>query len=82
MAMHRLPKIAREFLSYTSTDSAQAVIERAGFINQTLKEVPLNQQGDRLVQAVSVAGTSSVDVAAGQPVDATEIKRTRTPERH
>jgi phosphate transport system substrate-binding protein len=74
----RLPKIAREFLSYTSTDSAQAVIERAGFINQTLKEVPLNQQGDRLVQAVSVAGTNSVDVAAGQAVDATKSSEPNT----
>jgi phosphate transport system substrate-binding protein len=63
MAMHRLPKIAREFLAYTSTDSAQAVIERAGFINQNLEEIPLNQQGDRLVQAVSVAGTGSVEKA-------------------
>ena len=78
MPMHRLPKIAREFLSYTSTDSAQAVIERAGFINQTLKEVPLNQQGDRLVQAVSVAGTSSVDVAAGQAVDTTKSSEPNT----
>ena len=78
MPLHRLPKIARKFLSYTSTDTAQAVIERAGFINQILKEVPLNQQGGRLDQAVSVAGTSSVDVAAGLAVDATKSSEPNT----
>ena len=76
--MHRLPKISREFLRYTNTASAQALIEHACFINQTLKEVPLNLQGDRLVQAVSVAGTSSVDVAAGQAVDATKSSKPNT----
>ena len=56
MPMRRLPKIARQFLAYTSTASAQAVIRRAGFIDQALEDIPINQQGDRLVQAVAVAG--------------------------
>jgi len=45
MLMRRLPKIARQFLAYTSTASAQAVIRRAGFIDQALEDIPINQQG-------------------------------------
>ena len=73
MPMRRLPKIARDFLAYTGTSSAQAVIERAGFINQSLEEVPLNQQGDRLAQAVFVAGLGPVDANTTKPAAAEEI---------
>ncbi|MBO9399329.1 phosphate ABC transporter substrate-binding/OmpA family protein [Shimia sp. R9_3] len=52
----RLPKIARDFLSYTRSPSAQIVIRRAGFVDQTAEEVPINLQGDRFANAISVAG--------------------------
>ncbi len=62
----RLPKIAREFLAYTRSPSAQIVIRRAGFVDQTPEEVPVNLQGDRFANAISVAG---------QDVTLTELQR-------
>ncbi|WP_372886467.1 phosphate ABC transporter substrate-binding/OmpA family protein [Shimia sp.] len=52
----RLPKIARAFLAYTRSPSAQIVIRRAGFVDQSPEEVPVNLQGDRFANAISVAG--------------------------
>ena len=52
----RLPKIAREFLSYTRSPAAQLVIRRAGFVDQAPEEIPIDFQGDRLANAISVAG--------------------------
>ncbi len=52
----RLPKIAREFLAYTRSPSAQVVIRRAGFVDQAPEEIPVNLQGDRFVNAILVAG--------------------------
>ena len=52
----RLPKVAREFLAYTRSPSAQIVIRRAGFVDQTPEEVSINLQGDRFANAISVAG--------------------------
>ncbi|PSL18009.1 phosphate ABC transporter substrate-binding/OmpA family protein [Shimia abyssi] len=52
----RLPKLARDFLTYTRSPSAQLVIRRAGFVDQTAEEIPANIQGDRFVNAISVAG--------------------------
>jgi len=52
----RLPKLARDFLAYTRGPSAQVVIRRAGFVDQTSEEIPVNIQGDRLANAISVVG--------------------------
>jgi phosphate transport system substrate-binding protein len=52
----RLPKIAREFLSYTRSPAAQLVIRRAGFVDQAPEEISLDFQGDRLANAISIAG--------------------------
>lgn len=52
----RLPKIGRDFLAYTRGPSAQVVIRRAGFVDQTSEEIPINMQGDRLANAISVVG--------------------------
>lgn len=52
----RLPKIAREFLAYTRSPAAQLVIRRAGFVDQAPEEIPLDFQGDRIANALSVAG--------------------------
>jgi phosphate transport system substrate-binding protein len=53
----RLPLIAREFLAFTRGSAAQNVIRRAGFVDQTSEEVPVNQQGDRFANAIQQAGT-------------------------
>ncbi|SMP05006.1 phosphate ABC transporter substrate-binding/OmpA family protein [Shimia sagamensis] len=52
----RLPKLARNFLSYTRSPSAQIVIRRAGFVDQTAEEIPINLQGDRFANAIASAG--------------------------
>lgn len=52
----RLPKLAREFLSYLRDPSAQLVIRRAGFVDQTPEEIEINAQGDRFANAIAQAG--------------------------
>ena len=52
----RLPKLARDFLAYTRGPAAQIVIRRAGFVDQAPEEIPISQQGDRLANAIAVAG--------------------------
>jgi phosphate transport system substrate-binding protein len=52
----RLPKLARDFLAYLRTDSAQQVIRRVGLVDQKLEELPLDAQGGRLINAIRAAG--------------------------
>jgi phosphate transport system substrate-binding protein len=52
----RLPQLARDFLSFTRSPTAQIVIRRAGFVDQTPEEVPIDAQGNRFANAISVAG--------------------------
>ncbi|MDW4498020.1 phosphate ABC transporter substrate-binding/OmpA family protein [Sulfitobacter sp. D35] len=52
----RLPKVGREFLAYTRGLAAQNVIRRAGFVDQAPEEVPVDDQGDRFVNAIAAAG--------------------------
>jgi phosphate transport system substrate-binding protein len=52
----RLPKLAREFLSYTNSPAAQLVIRRSGFVDQAPERISLNAQGDRLANAIRAAG--------------------------
>lgn len=51
----RLPKLAREFLTYTRTGPAQIITRRAGFVDQAPEEIALNAQGDRFANAIRVA---------------------------
>ncbi len=53
----RLPQLAREFLTYTRSPTAQIVIRRAGFVDQAPEELSINQQGDRFANAISLIGT-------------------------
>lgn len=53
----RLPKLARDFLTFTRSDPAQIVIRRAGFVDQAPEEVAINDQGDRFANAITAAGT-------------------------
>lgn len=52
----RLPKVARDFLTYTRSPAAQIVIRRAGFVDQAPEQIALGAQGDRLANAVATAG--------------------------
>jgi phosphate transport system substrate-binding protein len=52
----RLPKLARDFLTFASSPAAQVVIRRAGFVDQTPEYIPMNIQGDRLANAIINAG--------------------------
>ncbi|MFV0514531.1 MAG: phosphate ABC transporter substrate-binding/OmpA family protein [Jhaorihella sp.] len=52
----RLPKLARDFLAYSRSPAAQMVIRRAGFVDQAPERVALDAQGDRLANAIAVAG--------------------------
>lgn len=62
----RLPKLARDFLAYMRSPSAQLVIRRAGFVDQAFTEVPVADQGERLSNAIR---------AAGQEVGLDELQR-------
>lgn len=53
----RLPALARDFLGFTRSAPAQLVIRRAGFVDQTPEEVPVDLQGDRLANAITIAET-------------------------
>ncbi|MEP3639302.1 MAG: substrate-binding domain-containing protein [Paracoccaceae bacterium] len=52
----RLPKMARQFLAFTRGPSAQIVIRRAGFVDQSPEEIEIEDQGNRLANAISSAG--------------------------
>ena len=46
-----------EFLDWMRSPSAQLVIRRAGFVDLAAVPIPLSDQGDRLANAISNAGT-------------------------
>ena len=52
----RLPKVAREFLTYARGPAAQIVIRRAGFVDQSPEQIPVALQGERLANALMAAG--------------------------
>ena len=54
LPVRRLPKLARDFLVYTRGPSAQMVVRRVGFVDQTPEEIPTNSQGERFVNAISI----------------------------
>ena len=53
----RLPQAARDFLAFTRSPTAQIVIRRAGFVDQTAEEISVEDQGNRFTNAITVAGT-------------------------
>ena len=56
LAPYRLPQLVRQFLAFTETAEAEAIVRRAGYVDQTLTRTPLNRQGERLRNAVLAAG--------------------------
>lgn len=65
----RFPKLVREFLSYLRDPSAQLVIRRVGFVDQSPEEIAINAQGDRFANAI---------LQAGEEVDLAELQRMTT----
>ncbi|MDX1781670.1 MAG: phosphate ABC transporter substrate-binding/OmpA family protein [Thalassovita sp.] len=52
----RLPKLARDFLTFTRGTAAQTVIRRAGFTDQQPEEIGIDLQGNRFANAITRAG--------------------------
>lgn len=52
----RLPKTAREFLDFLRSPVAQQVVRNLGFVDQQIGEVGIDRQGQRLANAISLAG--------------------------
>lgn len=52
----RLPKLARDFLTFTRGTQAQLVIRRAGYTDQAPELVPIDVQGNRFANAIAQAG--------------------------
>lgn len=48
----RLPRLIHEFLAFTAEPAAQLVIRRAGFVDQLPEEIALDDQGNRIANAV------------------------------
>lgn len=53
---HRLPLVAREFLTFLSTPEAQIAIARAGYIDRRAERQPMTRDGLRLINAIKGAG--------------------------
>lgn len=52
----RLPKIAREFLTFLRSPAAQRMVRHVGFVDQDVEEIGIQNQGKRLANAIASAG--------------------------
>lgn len=52
IAPYHIGPQAREFLEYATSAAAQMVVQRAGFVDQTIDEIPISAQGDRMAHAI------------------------------
>lgn len=52
----RLPLLAREFLEFLATPTAEAVVARAGFVDRATERAPMTMDGLRLINAIQGAG--------------------------
>lgn len=59
MPVRRLPKLGRDFVAFLRSPSAQLVIRRAGFVDQTPEEIPIDDQGERFTNAIDAAGAET-----------------------
>lgn len=59
MPARRLPKIGRDFVAFLRSPAAQIVIRRAGFVDQTPEEIPIDAQGVRFANAIDAAGADT-----------------------
>jgi phosphate transport system substrate-binding protein len=61
--MRRLPETGRAFMAYLQQPAAQRVIRRAGFVDFTGVPIPIQQQGERISNAILNAGE---DISLGE----------------
>ncbi len=52
----RLPKVARDFLSYVQSPAAALIVRRAGFVDTQLGTIPIDRQGLRMANAIRQLG--------------------------
>ena len=57
---YRLGTQAQEFLDYVTSPAAQMVIQRAGFVDQMMEEIPITAQGKRLAIAIAQADATTL----------------------
>jgi phosphate transport system substrate-binding protein len=55
----RLPKIAREFLTYLRSPAAQRVVRSVRFVDQSVDQIPIADQGRRFANAIVLAGAET-----------------------
>lgn len=52
----RLPPMAERWRAWLRGEDAQKIIRRAGFVDRSIEAIPLAAQGNRLMQAITLAG--------------------------
>jgi phosphate transport system substrate-binding protein len=52
----RLPQLVREFLAFFEGQTAERIVRRSGFVNQSIARIPVSAQGVRLTNAIAAAG--------------------------
>ncbi len=62
----RQPAIVLDFLNWTRQPAAQMIVRRSGLTDQGVVPIPLDDQGERLAHAITIAGpeTSLADLQA------------------
>ena len=54
--MRRLPKIAREFLTFLRSPASQRAVRHVGFVGQDVVQIDIDDQGRRFANAIASAG--------------------------
>lgn len=62
LAPRRLPQLVQDFLDWTETAAAEAIVAATGYVDQSLTRIPLDHQGVRLANAIAAA-TDEVPLA-------------------
>ncbi len=56
LAPYRLPQLVRQFLDFTESETAERIVQSAGYVNQSLTRTPMALQGERLSNAILNTG--------------------------
>jgi phosphate transport system substrate-binding protein len=67
LAPYRLPQLVRQFLDFTETETAERIVQGAGYVNQSLTRTPLGLQGERLATPSSTRAGEDVTLEACRP---------------
>lgn len=65
----RLPKIAREFLTFLRSPAAQRVVRHVGFVDQNVEQIGIADQGKRIANAIVSAGQETQLAELQQMID-------------